>query len=139
MSLTNSLCGSQGTMTVNSTFLPITSWSADLNISMADSTDSNTYDPATGRTWTTKAFGAQGIEVTAEGNFDLSTTDAAIVQILKSGNIIVNVTLGINRSTNFCVSSPFNLESCSIKVSVPGATMVTFSCKLSSQGAPTLP
>lgn len=138
MAVTSSFTGRQGTVSVAGTFLPITKWTAKITKEFADATDSNTFDVATDQVWKYQDPGCIGIEGTIEGNFDLSTTDAQVVQAMKQDGPFP-VTLGLTRSTNFMVNSYVDFTDVELTVDVPGATMVTFSLSWKSHGIPTLP
>lgn len=136
MPTTQSFTGRQGQATVGGNVVPITKWTAKITRQYADSTDSATYDATSGQVWETQAPGTVVAEGTLEGNFDLATTSADIIQLFKSDGPFA-VIFALTRTVNF-MSGNFNFMDCEVNVSIPGATMCTWSCNFKSNGIPTL-
>jgi hypothetical protein len=134
MAAAQTFTGRQGAAQVNSNTIPIHKWSGGITRAYADSTDSSTYNPATGQTWETQAPGTVVAEGTLEGYFDLATTDADIVQLFSSDGPYP-VTLSLTRSQDFFRGNA-NFMNFKANVSVPGATMVDWTCDWKSSGVP---
>lgn len=123
-------------MTLAGNIVPITKWTAKITRNYADSTDSSTYDPATGQVWETQAPGSVFFEGSMEGNFDLATTSADIIALFKTDGPYA-VVLGLTRSVNL-LSGNVNLQDADVTIEIPGATMCTWTCSYHSDGIPTL-
>jgi hypothetical protein len=136
MPATQSFTGRQGQATIAGNIVPITKWTAKITRAYADSTDSATYDPGTGQTWETQAPGTVVADGTMEGNFDLATTSADIIQLFKSDGPFT-VLLALTRAQNF-MSGSATFQDCEVTISIPGATMCTWSCNWKSYGIPIL-
>jgi hypothetical protein len=128
--------GRGGSLTLKGNVITITSWTAKGSKELADSTDSANYDPNSGQLWKSQQPGALAMEVSVEGNFDLSSTSANIIQLLKT-DPPVDVILNITPTVKYCEAN-FDLSDVETKLSVPGGTMVTFSANLKSNGVVTL-
>lgn len=138
MAATQSVTGRGGSAKVNNVTIGITRWEATITRALADATDSNNYDSTSGQTFQSQAEGVVGIDGTLEGNYDLSgTTDANFSQKLVAADGPYPVVLGLTPSVNFA-SLNADFENVRYSVSVPGATMITFSCSFKSNGKPTV-
>ena len=136
MAASQTFTGRQGQASIAGNIVPITKWTAKITRQYADSTDSSTYNPATGQVWETQAPGTVVAEGTLEGNYDLATTDADITQLFAADGPYTTE-FWLNRATPF-MSGPFNFMNMEVTVSVPGATMCTFTCDFKSSGIPTI-
>jgi hypothetical protein len=123
--------GRSGSITVNSVNIPITKWTAKLSKELADSTDSSNYDVASGQTYKAQVPGVISIEATVEGNFD-SAASTGVINKLKSDPMLP-VVLKLDATTTFC-SGSFDLSDAEVSVEVPGATMVSFTATVKSNG-----
>lgn len=133
---TQSFTGRQGTATVGNNVIPITKWTAKITRAYADSTDSSTYDSTTGQVWESQAPGTVVAEGTLEGNFDLATTSQDVIQLFKADGPYT-VLFALTRSVNFMTGS-FNFMDCEVTITIPGATMCTWSCNFKSTSIITL-
>lgn len=133
---TQSFTGRQGQATVAGNIVPITKWTSKITRQYADSTDSATYDVPTGQTWETQAPGTVVAEGSLEGNFDLATTSADIISLFKTDGPFL-VLLALTRATNF-MQAYFNFMDCEVTISIPGATMCTWSCNYKSTSIPVI-
>lgn len=127
---TQSFTGRQGQATVAGNIIPITEWTATITRSYADSTDSSTWDGS--QVWESQAPGTVVAAGTLKGNFDLATTSADVIALFKSDGPY-SVTFDLDRTHHF-MSGNFNFMDCEITVSVPGATMCTWSSNFKSSG-----
>lgn len=132
MAQTSSKTGRGGYLTIDGTAIPITKWTATSTKEMADSTDSNDYDAGTGVLWKSQKPGAVSQEVSIEFNYDTATTPTGITAKLKGDAVVAGV-LKIDRSTTYC-SGNYDMSEVETNVEVPGATMITGTAKLMSNG-----
>ena len=133
---TQSFTGRQGQATVQGNIIPITKWTAKITRQYADSTDSSTFDVPTGQTWESQAPGTVVAEGSMEGNFDLATTSADVIALFKADGPYT-VLFALTRAVNF-MTGLFNFMDCDVTISIPGATMCTFSCNYKSTNIITL-
>lgn len=132
-----SASGRAGSVTIASVAIAITKWDATVNKELADSTDSSTFDPTSGQLFASQVPGVVSMEGTLEGNFDLAgSTSTSIIQRMKADGLNA-IVFKISSTVPFA-SGNFDLTSVDITVSVPGATMTTFSAKFKSNGIFTL-
>lgn len=133
---TQSVTGRSGNATINSVVIGITQWEATITRQLADATDSNNYDSVSGQTFQSQAEGVVGIDGTLSGNYDLSgTTDANLSQKLVASDGPYPIMLAFTPTVKFASFSA-DLENVRYSVSVPGATMITFSSSFKSNGKP---
>jgi hypothetical protein len=135
--MATTVTGRAGSATVNAVALAITGWSAKLNKELADSTDSNNFDPASGQLYASQVPGVISMEATIEGNFDTAgSTSTNIIAKLKS-DVPIPLVLKLTQAVTFG-SGNFDLSNVDVSVAVPGSTMVTFSATAKSNGIFTL-
>lgn len=137
MATTQSKTGRAGNITIAGTVIPITKWTATTTKELADSTDSNNYDNASGQLWKAQVPGAISQEVSIEFNYDLATTSTNVTNRIKNDSTIA-VVLKIDAATTYC-SGSYDMSEVETNLEVPGATMVTGSAKLMSNGIVTFP
>lgn len=135
MAATQGATGRFGRATVNSVEIGITRWTGKMRKEFADATDSNNYDSTTAQTWTSQDPGVVGCDATIEGYFDLSgTTDANFIQKFKTdGPYPMSL---YQTRTLLWASWNWDFSDVEITVSVPGATMMTFTANAKSNGPP---
>ncbi|MHC5542405.1 hypothetical protein ACYOEI_29635 [Singulisphaera rosea] len=135
MAATQSKTGKAGSITIAGTVIPITSWSSKLAVDFADSTDSGNYDPGTGTLPKSQLPGAFQLEISIEAFWDAATTSSGVVAKAKApGGGPYAVVLKLDASTTYC-SGNFDLSDVDVKLTVPGASMVTLTCNGKSNGA----
>ena len=132
MAQTSSKTGRAGYLTIDGTAIPITKWTPTTTKEMADSTDSNDYDTGSGQLWKSQKPGALSQEVSIEFNYDTVTTPTGITAKIKADPTVAAV-LKIDRSTTYC-SGNYDMSEVEINLEVPGATMITGTAKLMSNG-----
>jgi hypothetical protein len=132
----NTITGRKGNVKVGSNVLPITGWTAKGTKELADATDSANFDATSGQLWKSQAPGAVAMEGTIEGNFDLNSTDASVIQLLKQ-DPPVQILFGLTDTVNYAQGS-FDLSDVETKLTVPGGTMVTYSGNFKSNGPVTI-
>lgn len=136
MAATQSFTGRFGRSTVNTVEIGITKWNAKPRKEFADATDSNNYDPTTGQLWTSQDPGAVGFDGSIEGYYDASgTTDTNFIQKFKSDGPFP-VSLYLTRTVLFMTAN-CDFSDVDVTVSVPGATMVSFTANFKTNGVPT--
>lgn len=135
MALTQSATGRFGRAVVNSVEIGISTWTGTMRREYADATDSNGYDPVTKQLWTYQDPGVVGCDATVEGYFDLSgTTDTNFIQGFKTdGPYPMQLYL-----TRTILWASWNWDFTNVKttVTIPGATMISFSADVKSNGIP---
>jgi hypothetical protein len=114
----------------------VTSLKSNVATEWARSTDSSDYDAADDILFGSQQPGETRLEVDVEGNFDLNSTSANVIGLIRKG-ALVPASIYSTPSTPFA-SGNFNVENGSVSLTVPGATMYTFTCKLTSNGPFTL-
>jgi hypothetical protein len=133
MAATTGRTGRAGNLTLSSQIINITKWDAKLNVAFADSTDSGNYSaPAL---FKSQLNGDQQIEGSIEGNFDASTTSTNVTALLKvpsSGPYALVLKYDASLT---CFSGNADFSDLSFSVSVPGATMITFTASYKSNGS----
>lgn len=132
MPQTSSKTGRGGYFTLDGTAIAITKMTPTTTKETADSTDSNDYDAGTGQLWKSQKPGALSQEVSIEFNYDTANTPTGITAKLKADPVVAAV-LKIDRSTTYC-SGNYDLTEVEINVEIPGATMITGTAKLMSNG-----
>jgi len=136
MAATQSRTGRWGSVSVNATVCNITKWTAKPRKEFADSTDSGGYDAVTTQVFTSQKPGATGLDGTIEGNYDFGgSTDSAFTQLFLTDGPYT-VVLAFSPTTNFA-TFPADFSDVEYSVSVPGATMITFTANFKSNGKPT--
>lgn len=135
MPQTSSKTGRGGYLTLDGTAIPITKWTATTTKELADSTDSNDYDSGSGQIWKSQKPGVISQEVSIEFNYDTVTTPTGITAKIKADPTVAGV-LKIDRSTTYC-SASYDMSEIETNVEVPGATMITGTAKLMSNGVVT--
>ncbi len=128
--------GKAGTMTWNSATLAITEANHKIAKSMADATDSDGYDSGTGQLYKSQYPGDVQLTLSIKGNFDSSTVPTTIYAAMFADAVVAVVTK-IN-STTTVVTGNFDVSDWESTITVPGGTMVDFSCTLVSNGLYTL-
>ncbi len=135
MAATQSATGRYGRATVLGVEIGITGWTAKPSKAFADATDSNNYDTVTTQVWRSQDPGDVGFDGTITGNFDLAgTTDANFIQKFKSDGPYATA-LYQTRTVLF-LSGNFDYTDVDITVTVPGATMMTFTANWKLNGTP---
>ena len=135
--------GKGASLTINGNVVNVTSLKSNIKTEWAKSTDSAAYDATDDLLFTTQVPGETNLEVDVEGNFDLNSTSANVIALIRNGGVLDNggapvpAVVKSSASTTFCTGN-FNVESGSVNLMVPGAQMYTFSCKLMSNGPYTL-
>ena len=139
----NRRTGKGAYLTINGNRVEVTSLKSNINTEWAKSTDSSDYDATDDILFSSQQPGETHLEIDVEGNFDLTTTSPNVIALIRNGGVAgqggapVPVVVYSSPTTKF-VSGNFNVESGSVNLTVPGATMYTFSCKLMSNGPYTL-
>lgn len=132
MAQTSSKTGRAGGFTLAGVTIPFTKWSATNTKELADSTDSGDYDAGSGQIFKSQKPGVISQEVTVEFNYDSATTSSAIMAKIKNDSLLTAV-LKYDASTTYCTAS-YDLSEVEMNLEVPGATMITGSAKLMSNG-----
>lgn len=132
MAQTSSKTGRAGGFTLAGVTIPFTKWSATNTKELADSTDSGDYDAGSGQIFKSQKPGVISQEVTVEFNYDSATTSSAIMAKIKNDSTLAAV-LKYDASTTYCTAS-YDLSEVEMNLEVPGATMITGSAKLMSNG-----
>lgn len=133
MAQTSSKTGRAGGFTLGGTVIPFTKWTATTTREFADSTDSGDYVTASGQLFKSQKPGVISQEVTVEFNYDSATTSSAIMAKITNDSTLTAV-LKYDASTTYCTAS-YDLNEVEMNLEVPGATMITGSAKLMSNGA----
>lgn len=137
MAVTQSATGRFGTITVNGVTIPITMWRCKVHKEFAVSTDSGNYDATTTQLYRSRAPGEVWLEGHVEANYDFGgTTDANFTQKFKTDGPYP-VVLSFSRTTTFA-SFNADFDEVEYTVTVPGATMISFTSPFQSNGTPTL-
>ncbi|MDR3632623.1 MAG: hypothetical protein P4L84_02235 [Isosphaeraceae bacterium] len=123
-------------LTLNGNRVEVTSLKSNVTTEWAKSTDSSDYDATDDILFSSQQPGETHLEIDVEGNFDLATTSANVISLIRKGGLVPAVIY--SSSTTTFATGNFNVESGSVNLTVPGATMYTFSCKLNSNGPYTL-
>ncbi len=136
MAATSGRTGKAGNITIATQVVNVTAWSAELDVDFADSTDSGNFSSP--NLPKSQLPGAYQVTGSLEANYDASTTSTNVTSLIKAPASGPYATvLKIDASTTF-FSGSVDFKNLKFKVSVPGATMVTFSTDFSSNGAFTL-
>lgn len=136
MAQTQSFTGRFGRATVNAVEVGITKWTAKGRKEFADSTDSNDFDATTGQLWTSQDPGVVGFDGTIEGYYDAAgSTDTNFIQKFKSDGPFPT-SLYLTRTVLFMTAN-CDYSDVEVSVSVPGATMVSFTANFKTNGVPT--
>jgi hypothetical protein len=136
MAQTQSFTGRFGRAQVLGVEIGITRWTAKARKEFADATDSNDFDTGTGQLWTSQLPGVVGFDGTLEGYYDAAgTTDANFIQKFKSDGPYAT-SLYLSRTVLFMTAN-VDYSDVEISVSIPGATMVSFTANWKSNGVPT--
>lgn len=126
------ISGRAGNVTINSVTLAITKWTAKFNKSLADSTDSSTWDGV--HLFQSQVPGVLGCDGTIEGYWDSAGTTTTTLMNILTNDSPVPLNLKYNAATS-AMSGNFDLENVEITLEVPGATTVKFSAGFKSNGS----
>lgn len=138
MPTTQAKSGRAGNITVGGIVIPITKWTAKLNVEFADSTDSGNYVPASGNLYKSQLPGDQQISGSIEAYYDVATTSANITSNIKNPtNGPYALVLKFDSATTY-FSGNVDLTDDEFNVVVPGATTINFTANFKSNGSYTL-
>lgn len=98
---------------------------------LADSTDSTDYDSGTDLLWPTQLAVMAPVELSVEGNYNLTTTPAQLIANLYSGVAAVAVVIALNATT---IYGHGNFDISDFQTDAPVDDIVTFSCTMKSNG-----
>lgn len=116
--------------------VPITSIKSNVNIEYAKATDSGSYVASSDTLYSIQEPGETAMKATIEGNFDLNQTSSAIFALI-TGGALVAATI-YDATGSIFASGMWNISNGSTTLTVPGASMYSFSCDLMSYGVYTL-
>jgi hypothetical protein len=126
------MTGKAGSMTWNSTALTMTEANHKVSKTMADSTDSSNYQSATNQLYKSQIPGDLQLTLAVKGWYDSAQTPTTVIAAMQSDAMVV-VTTNANASIQIA-SGNFDVSDWESTVTIPGGTMVDFSCTLMSNG-----
>lgn len=133
MAATTGRTGRAGNATLATQVVNITGWNCELDVAFADATDSGNYSaPAL---YKSQLNGDQQVTGSIAGNFDSSTTSTNVTALLKvpsSGPYALVLKYDASLT---CFSGNADFKNLKFGLTVPGATMVTFTSDFSSNGS----
>jgi hypothetical protein len=125
------ITGKAGSFTFNGTVIPFKKWSPKVTRKLADTTDSADYDTTTDMIHESQLPVSLSQELSIEGNFNTTTTDAQIITNLYSGAAAVPVILKISPSVIF---GHGNFDLSDFSMDNPVDDTATWSATLKSNG-----
>jgi hypothetical protein len=138
MAATQGKTGKAGSITISGNVVPITKASPKVTMNFADATDSGNYDSGSGNLYKSQLAGDTQMELSIEGFWDAATTSTNITaKIQAPGSGPYAMVVKLDGSTTYC-SGNFDLTDVSLDVTVPGATMISFTATAKSNGKYTL-
>lgn len=133
----NAVTGKGASLTLDGNVVAVTSIKPKTNAEWADATDSSFFVAATNTLYKGQKKGAVQLELAIEGNFDPTTTNAEIFTQIITGQGTHTAVVNSAASTKYA-DGTFDIIEGDANLSVPGATMASFTCTIRSNGLFTL-